>query len=134
MWLQMSATHISAHIRWPMLLIANHRDLVFAIIVYTARVLDDSGGRNSLELQPWVEVNAMAPPTLIIHAMNDSVDNIRNPMAYALALNDAGVPVEMRVYAKGGHAFGMRPTEDPITTEWPGQVKQWLRSIAVLSQ
>jgi acetyl esterase/lipase len=106
----------------------------FAIIVYTARVLDDSGGRNSLELQPWVEVNAMAPPTLIIHAMNDSVDNIRNPMAYALALNDAGVPVDMRVYAKGGHAFGMRPTEDPITTEWPGQVKQWLRSIAVLSQ
>ena len=53
-------------------------------------------------------------------------------MAYALALNDAGVPVDMRLYAKGGHAFGMRPTAAPITREWPGQVEQWLRKIGVL--
>ncbi len=103
----------------------------FAVIAYTARVLDNSKGKNSLQLQPWVKISANAPPTLIIHAMNDPVDNIRQPMAYALALNDAGVRVDMRLYAKGGHAFGMRPTADPITTEWPGQVKQWLRSIGV---
>jgi acetyl esterase/lipase len=53
-------------------------------------------------------------------------------MAYALALNDVGVPVDVRFYAKGGHAFGMRPTADPITTQWPGQVKQWLENIGVL--
>lgn len=104
----------------------------FAIVAYTARMLDNSKGRNSLELQPWVKISAKAPPTLIIHAMDDPVDDIRQPMAYALALNDAGVPVDMRLYAKGGHAFGMRPTADPSTTEWPGQVKQWLRNIGIL--
>ena len=104
----------------------------FAIIAYTARVLDNSKGKNNLQLQPWVKVSANAPPTLIIHAMNDSVDDIRQPMAYALALSDAGVPVDMRIYAKGGHAFGMRPTSDPITTQWPEQVKQWLRNIGML--
>ncbi len=104
----------------------------FAIVVYTARMLDSSNGRNNLGLQPWVKISAEAPPTLIIHAMNDPVDDIRQPMAYARALTDAGVPVDMRLYAKGGHAFGMRPTADPITTEWPGQVKQWLRSLGVL--
>lgn len=104
----------------------------FAIIAYTARLLDNSKGKNSLQLQPWVKISANAPPTLIIHAMNDTVDDIRQPMAYALALNDAGVQVDMRIYAKGGHAFGMRPTADPITTEWPGQVKQWLHNIGVL--
>jgi acetyl esterase/lipase len=100
----------------------------FAIIAYTARMLDNSKGKNSLELQPWVTISPKAPPTLIIHAMDDDVDDIRQPLAYALALNDAGVPVDMRIYAKGGHAFGMRPTGDPITTEWPEQVKQWLRN------
>lgn len=80
----------------------------FAILAYTARMLDNSKGKNSLELQPWVKISPMAPPTLIIHAMNDSVDDIRQPMAYALALNDAGVSVDTRLYAKGGHAFGMR--------------------------
>lgn len=104
----------------------------FAIVAYTARMLDNSKGRNNLELQPWVEISPQAPPTMIIHAMDDSVDDIRQPMAYALALNDAGVPVDLRVYAKGGHAFGMRPTGDPITTEWPDQVEQWLHHIGVL--
>lgn len=104
----------------------------FAIVAYTARMLDNSKGKNSLELQPWVKISPKAPPTLIIHAMDDPVDDIRQPMAYALALNDAGVPVDMRLYAKGGHAFGMRPTADPVTTEWPGQVRQWLQSIGML--
>jgi acetyl esterase/lipase len=53
-------------------------------------------------------------------------------MAYALALNDAGVPVDMRLYARGGHAFGMRPTTDPITTDWPEQVRTWLLGLGVL--
>lgn len=104
----------------------------FAIVAYTARMLDSSRGRNSLELQPWVQISRDAPPTLIIHAMDDPIDDIRQPMAYALALNDAGVPVDVRFYAKGGHAFGLRPTADPITREWPGQVEQWLKNIGVL--
>jgi acetyl esterase/lipase len=104
----------------------------FAIVAYTARMLDNSKGKNTLDLQPWVKISPNAPPTLIIHAMNDPTDNVRQGMAYALALNDAGVPVDMRLYAKGGHAFGMRPTADPITREWPGQVKQWLRTLGVL--
>jgi len=104
----------------------------FAIVAYTARILDNSKGKNNLDLQPWVKISAKAPATLIIHAMNDPTDNVRQAMAYALALNDAGVPVDMRLYAKGGHAFGMRPTIDPITREWPEQAKQWLHTIGVL--
>lgn len=104
----------------------------FAIVAYTARVLDTSKGRNDLELAPWVKISPNAPPTLILHAMNDPVDDVRQAMGYALALNDAGVPVDMRLYAKGGHAFGLRPTADPITREWPGQVEQWLGSLGIL--
>jgi len=104
----------------------------FAIVAYTARMLDSSKGKNSLDLQPWVKISPQAPPTLIIHAMNDPTDDVRHGMAYALALNDAGVSVDMRLYAKGGHAFGMRPTADPITREWPGQVEQWLKNLGIL--
>lgn len=104
----------------------------FAIIAYTARMLDNSRSRNTLDLQPWVKISPNAPPTLIIHAMDDTVDDIRQPLAYALALNDVGVPVDMRVYARGGHAFGLRPTTDLVTTDWPNQVKTWLTSTGVL--
>ncbi|MEH3040242.1 MAG: alpha/beta hydrolase [Sphingomonas paucimobilis] len=104
----------------------------FAVIAYTARMLDNSKGRNSLELRPWVTIDSKAPPTLLLHAMNDPMDAVRQPLAYALALSDAGVPVDMRFYAKGGHAFGMRATGDPVTREWPGQVAQWLRNLGML--
>ncbi|HWK41887.1 MAG TPA: alpha/beta hydrolase, partial [Croceibacterium sp.] len=104
----------------------------FAIIAYTARLRDPGKEKNDLSLAPWVTISSNAPPTLLIHAMDDDVDDIRHPMAYALALKDAGVPVDMRIYANGGHAFGVRPSEHPITTEWPEQVTQWLHHIGAL--
>lgn len=104
----------------------------FAILLYTGRLWDTSNATTDLGLASWVEVSAEAPQTLLIHAMNDPVDDVRHAMAYALALGEAGVPVDMRVYAKGGHAFGMRPTDKPITTQWSGQVEQWLRDLGML--
>lgn len=104
----------------------------FAILAYPGRLWDDRAPRNLLRLAPWVEVRADAPPTLLIHAMNDPVDDVRHSMAYGLALNEVGVPVDMRFFAGGCHAFGLRPTSDPITTQWPGLAVEWLRNIHVL--
>lgn len=101
----------------------------FAVLLYTGRLWDRTGSRTNLALAPWVTISRNAPPTLLIHAMNDPVDDVRHAMAYALALHEAGAPVDLRVFAGGCHAFGLRPTDDPITTEWPGMVMQWLRDV-----
>ncbi len=103
----------------------------FAILLYPGHLWDDTSSRTSLRLAPWVEIRRDAPPTLLIHSMNDPVDDVRHSMAYGVALNDAGVPVDMRLYAKGGHAYGLRPTSDPVTTDWPRLVEQWLQTIKV---
>lgn len=104
----------------------------FAVLAYTGRLWDRSNAKTDLGLAPWVTISAKAPPTLLIHAMNDPTDNVRHAMAYALALNEVGVPVDLRLYAKGRHAFGMRPTTEPVTREWPGQVRQWLQDLGML--
>ncbi|MDZ4691581.1 alpha/beta hydrolase [Terricaulis sp.] len=104
----------------------------FAVLLYTGRLWTRGAPPTSLTLAPWVRISRSAPPTLLIHAMNDPVDNVRHPMAYALALHEAGVPVDMRIFAGGCHAFGLRPTDDPITTQWPGMMLQWLRDIQVM--
>jgi acetyl esterase/lipase len=103
----------------------------FAILLYPGHLWTESGSKPGLNLSPWVEIRADAPPTLLIHAMNDPTDDVRHSMAYGLALQEAGAPVDMRLYAKGGHAFGLRPTSDPITTEWPGLVVKWLQNLKV---
>jgi acetyl esterase/lipase len=103
----------------------------FAIMAYTGRLWNQRSARPDLGLAPWVQISAKAPPTLLIHSMSDPVNNVRHALAYALALNEAGVPVDIRAYAKGGHAFGLRPTADPITTQWTGQVEQWLHDLGM---
>jgi acetyl esterase/lipase len=104
----------------------------FAIIAYTGRIWETSDAKTGLGLAPWVKISAKAPPTLLIHSMSDPSNDVRHSIAYALALGEAGVPVDLRLYSKGGHAFGMRPTDDPITRHWPGQAEQWLRDLGML--
>ncbi len=104
----------------------------FAILLYPGHLWDESSPRPGLQLSPWVEISAEAPPTLLIHAMNDSTDDVRHSMAYGRALNDVGVPVDMRLYAEGGHAFGIRRTDAPITREWPEVAIKWLQNTGVL--
>jgi acetyl esterase/lipase len=48
-------------------------------------------------------------------------------------LKNAGVPVELHLYAEGGHAFGLRPAKLPIT-RWPRLVETWLGTIGVMSR
>ena len=103
----------------------------FAILLYPGHLRYERSPRTSLKLSPWVEISAHAPPTLLIHSMNDPTDDVRHSLAYGLALNDAGASVEMHLYATGGHAFGMRPTSDVVTTEWPKLVEKWLHTIKV---
>jgi acetyl esterase/lipase len=80
-----------------------------------------------------IVVTSDTPPTFLLQAQNDPVDDVRNSMAYSLALRNARVPVELHLYAEGGHAFGLRRTRFPIT-EWPQLVEKWLGTIGMTSE
>ncbi len=83
-------------------------------------------------LNPNVPVTRHTPPTFLLQAQNDPVDNVNNSLVYYIALKNAGVPVEMHLYAQGQHAFGLRRTELPIT-RWPELVETWLQTIGMTS-
>ena len=72
-------------------------------------------------------------PTVLLHAEDDPVDPVENTRVYHAALREAGVPAEMHVFVKGGHAFGLRSTEAPIT-HWMHLVEDWLESTGVSSK
>jgi len=84
-----------------------------------------------LGLNPDVPVTRQTPPTFLLQAEDDHVDNVNDSLAYYIALKKAGVPVEMHLYAQGGHAFGLRRTEFPITA-WPELVEKWLGTIGMI--
>ena len=86
-----------------------------------------------LSLNPEIPVTSQTPPTFLLQAEDDHVDNVADSLAYYIALKKAGVPVEMHLYAQGGHAFGLRRTKFPITG-WPQLVETWLGTIGMISE
>jgi len=86
-----------------------------------------------LGLNPEVPVTRETPPTFLLQAEDDHVDNVNDSLAYYIALKNAGVPVEIHLYAQGGHAFGLRRTKQPIT-DWPQLFETWLRTIGMISE
>jgi acetyl esterase/lipase len=85
------------------------------------------------ELNPAVPVTRDTPPTFILQAEDDPVDDVNNSLVYYVALKKAGVPVEMHLYAEGGHAFGLRRTKFPVTA-WPRLVETWLGTIGMIPE
>ena len=51
---------------------------------------------------------------------------------YSVALKQAGVPFELHIYPKGGHGYGLRRTDNPVTA-WPDRAADWMRSRGVLT-
>ena len=82
--------------------------------------------------QPNSEINPTekTPPSFIVQAEDDPV-HVENSTVYFLQLKNAKVPAELHLYAQGGHGYGLRRTELPVTT-WPQSVETWLRTIKVL--
>jgi acetyl esterase/lipase len=85
-----------------------------------------------LGLNHDIPVSRQTPPTFLLQAEDDHVDSVNDSLAYYIALKNAGVPVEMHLYAQGGHAFGLRRTKLPITG-WPQLVETWLVTIGMIS-
>lgn len=66
------------------------------------------------------------PPTFLIHAADDKSVSVENSIVYFLALKKNNVPVEMHVYEKGGHGFGLGV--DGPSAHWPEDCIRWLQS------
>ena len=65
------------------------------------------------------------PPTLLIHAKDDSVVNPENSIQYYKSLQENKIPSTLHLMEVGGHGFGISSTERP-TQLWLALAKHWL--------
>ena len=100
----------------------------FAVIVYPGYLaLSEQNFAANSEIRP----TSQTPPTFIVQTEDDPV-HVENSTVYFLQLKNAKVPVEMHLYAEGGHGYGLRHTELPVT-EWPKLVEEWLRTVHIVT-
>ena len=100
----------------------------FAVALYPGHL---AVSEKNFALNPDIQVTSRTPPTFLLQAEDDPIDPVENSLVYYAALRKARVPAEMHVFVSGGHAFGLRRTESPIT-RWPQLVETWLGTIGVI--
>jgi acetyl esterase/lipase len=101
----------------------------FNIVIYPGYlVLKDEGDR----INPSVQVSTNHPPTFLVMAQDDPV-RVENAVLYYLALKQARVPSELHVYPTGGHGYGLRRSDNAVTS-WPDRAADWMRSQGLLKR
>jgi len=98
----------------------------FQMIIYPGW-LSGSDGKVNPSLQPTQAL----PPTFLVQPENDYTAHVENSLIYFQALKDAKVPAELHLFTQGGHGFGLRPTELPVS-RWPALAETWLHTIHIL--
>ncbi len=72
-----------------------------------------------------LQVNSQTPITFIIHASDDNDVPVENSIRLYQSLQKNKVPVEMHIYEKGGHGFGLH--NKTTTDEWFDRLIDWMK-------
>lgn len=114
----------------------------FAILIYPVISFDSTithkGSRNNLvganasaeQIKLYsneLQVTAKTPPSFLVHAGDDGAVPVENSIRYYQACIKYKVPVEMHLYPKGGHGFGMY--NKTTTDNWMERLSNWLASL-----
>ena len=74
---------------------------------------------------PHLKVSARTPPTLLVHAADDSSVPVDNSLLMYQALRAMRVRSELHVFDIGGHGFGLRGVAGRSVAVWPQLVQNW---------
>ncbi|MFN3651571.1 MAG: alpha/beta hydrolase [Armatimonadota bacterium] len=100
----------------------------FLVLIYPAYLTN----REGTALREDIRVSKETPRTFLAHAADDPV-TVFSSIEFFRALKQAGVPADLHVYSTGGHGYGLRKTEEPVTT-WPARCEEWMRKAGLLKK
>jgi len=119
----------------------------FAILVYPVIVLGKpythKGSQRNLLGERWEDpqlveelsnerrVTERTPPVFLLHTTTDTAVPPENSIDFYLACRKAKVPVELHIFEKGPHGFGLAP-KDPVLSAWPERLAAWMRARGIL--
>lgn len=102
----------------------------FICPIYCAYLGDQYDDRKEVKLGPLVNVTKSTPPAFMTVTWDDALRGAQSALLFA-KLREHDVPAELHVFTRGGHGYGMRPSDDAVS-QWPQLLKQWLTAQGLL--
>lgn len=114
----------------------------FTILIYPVISFDDSithkGSKNNLigtqpspeltkKFSSELQVTKNCPPAFLVHSADDAAVPVENSIRFYQAYIKNKISVEMHLYPKGGHGYGMH--NKTTSDEWFERLINWMNTI-----
>ena len=100
----------------------------FMIPIYAAYLGDK---QDDTRLSPLLKINSDTPPTFMAVTLDDKWRGVHAALLL-VELKKAKVPAELHVYSRGGHGYGIRSSDHPVST-WHHRCQEWMRISGLLT-
>lgn len=100
----------------------------FLIPIYAAYLGDK---KDDTKLSGSLRITKETPPTFMAVTLDDKMRGLHAALLLA-ELKKVGVPAEAHIFVKGGHGYGLRPSENAVSG-WPSLCEKWLRTQGFLN-
>jgi acetyl esterase/lipase len=104
----------------------------FLVPIYAAYLGEKYNDRNEIALGSLVKITSGTPPTFLAVTADDAYRGVQAASLF-IALKQANVPAELHIYARGGHGYGIRASDRPVST-WHHRLADWLRDAGYLQK
>lgn len=92
----------------------------FAALIYPAYM--DEGENHTLT--PELTITEQTPPFFVFQTADDPYGN--SALVISQALRNHKIPVQLHIYEKGGHGYGLRANLAEAASKWPKLMEEWL--------
>lgn len=92
----------------------------FAALIYPAYM--DEGEHHTLT--PELTITEQTPPFFVFQTADDPYGN--SALVISQALRSHKIPVQLHIYEKGGHGYGLRANLAEAASKWPKLMEEWL--------
>jgi acetyl esterase/lipase len=99
----------------------------FAILCYSGFLKS----KDKDEILPSISIPGDTPPVMLVHATDDTISPSDQSVIMYLALKRAHIPVELHIFAKGEHDFGVRQ-DGNLPSSWTQLCINWLHAFGFL--
>jgi acetyl esterase/lipase len=117
--------------------------LCYPVITFVGPGVHEGSRKNLLGPEPepalvWKlsteqQVTPRTPPTFLFHTGDDAAVPVQNSIGFYEAMQRAGVPGELHVFAHGRHGVGLAP-DDPALSRWPDLCARWMKGLGLLDR
>lgn len=92
----------------------------FAALIYPAYM--DEGEHHTLT--PELTITEQTPPFFVFQTADDRYGN--SALVISQALRNHKIPLQLHIYEKGGHGYGLRANLAEAASKWPKLMEEWL--------